>query len=72
MSSYVNKSIKKHPAKKSNVERYKYDVSTNNAVEEEIDFVTIKATLIDKTKHNKSHTQKSRGKKQIYKLCHNI
>jgi hypothetical protein len=55
MSSYVDKSIKKHSAKKSNVERYKYDVSTN--------FVTIKATLIDKTKHNKSHSQKSRRRK---------
>ena len=56
----MDKSIKKHPAKNSNTERYKYDVNTNNAVEEEIDFVPIKATIIDKTKHTKSHTQKSR------------
>ena len=51
---------KKDPAKKSHKERYKYNVNTNNADEEVIDFVPLDSFLIDKEKHNRSETQKPR------------
>ena len=51
--SLLEKSIKK-PETKSNKERF------NNAYEEVIDFVPLNANLIDKIKHNKSDTEKSR------------
>jgi hypothetical protein len=56
----LEKRIKKDPAHKTNAERYKYDVDTNKAKGEVIDFVSLNATPIDKTKHNKSDTQKPR------------
>ena len=49
----MEKSIKE-PKTKSNKDRF------NNAYEEVIDFVPLNANLIDKIKHNKSDTEKSR------------
>jgi hypothetical protein len=54
----MEKSIKKHPAKKSHEERYKYEVNA-----EVLDFSPLNTTLIDRTKH-KSDTKKSRKTNQ--------
>ena len=66
----MGNSIKKHHANKGNEIRYKYEVETNNANEEVVEFVTLNATLIDRTKLNKKDTQSP--EKQNYKLYPDI
>ena len=66
----MEKSIKTHHENEGNEQRYKYEVETNNANEDLIEFVPLNATLIDRTKLNKGGTKSP--EKQILKSSPNI